>query len=394
MLGANGMGLGAHTPGIDLLMGTFSKALGSFGAYVAGSRALIAFLQNACAGFIYTTALPPPLLGAIAAGLDLIPTMDAERAHLAAQSARLRQAFAALGIDTGASTTQIIPAMVGEAQAALDLAAALRARGVLDRRHPPRQPCHAGTSRLPYRPVCRPHRGRRGHPDRGRRVRLAPRPARRLMSQLRCRHPGVFVTGTGTGIGKTIVCAALVQSWRAAYWKPVQTGIAIDPADSETIAQLVPGAPIAPPRHILRAPLSPEAAAAAERTTISLADFDLPTADRPIVVEGAGGVLVPLNATELMIDLMVRLALPVILVATTSLGTINHTLLSLAALRARHLALAGVILVGEDDPGNASAIARHGHARILHRLARLTPLTPATLRAAAAAFPPYDAVVA
>ena len=205
---------------------------------------------------------------------------------------------------------------------------------------------------------------------------------------------GVFVTGTGTGIGKTIVCAALVQSWRAAYWKPVQTGIATDPADSATIAQLAPGALIAPPRHTLRAPLSPEAAAAAERTTISLADFDLPTADRPIVVEGAGGVLVPLNATELMIDLMVRLALPVILVATTSLGTINHTLLSLAALRARHLALAGIILVGEDDPGNASAIARHGHARILHRLARLTPLTPATLRTAAAALPPYDAVVA
>ena len=147
VLGANGMGLGAHTPGIDLLMGTFSKALGSFGAYVAGSRALIAFLQNACAGFIYTTALPPPLLGAIAAGLDLVPTMAAERAHLAAQSARLRQAFAALGIDTGASTTQIVPAMVGEAQAALDLAAALRARGVLTVAiRPPTVP--AGTSRL------------------------------------------------------------------------------------------------------------------------------------------------------------------------------------------------------------------------------------------------------
>ncbi len=147
VLGTNGMGLGAHTPGIDLLMGTFSKALGSFGAYVAGSRALIAFLQNACAGFIYTTALPPPLLGAIAAALDLVPTMDAERAHLAAQAARLRHAFAALGIDTGASTTQIVPAMVGEAQAALDLATALRTRGVLTVAiRPPTVP--AGTSRL------------------------------------------------------------------------------------------------------------------------------------------------------------------------------------------------------------------------------------------------------
>ena len=147
VLGANGMGLGAHTAGIDLLMGTFSKALGSFGAYVAGSRALIAYLQNACAGFIYTTALPPALLGAIDAALDLIPEMDAERTHLATQSARLRHAFAALGIDTGASTTQIVPAMVGDAQAALDLAAALRARGVLAVAiRPPTVP--PGTSRI------------------------------------------------------------------------------------------------------------------------------------------------------------------------------------------------------------------------------------------------------
>ncbi len=147
VLGANGMGLGAHMPGIDLLMGTASKALGSFGAYIAGSRALIDYLQNACAGFIYTTALPPPLLGAIDAALDLIPTMDAERAHLATQSNRVRTALAALGIDTGASTTQIIPAMVGDAQSALDLAAALRARGVLAVAiRPPTVP--PGTSRL------------------------------------------------------------------------------------------------------------------------------------------------------------------------------------------------------------------------------------------------------
>ena len=147
VLGAGGMGLGAHVPGIDLLMGTFSKALGSFGAYVAGSRALIDYLQNACAGFIYTTALPPPLLGAIDAALDLVPRMDAERAHLTAQAERLRGALSAMGIDTGHSSTQIVPAVVGNAQAALDLAAALRARGVLAVAiRPPTVP--AGTSRL------------------------------------------------------------------------------------------------------------------------------------------------------------------------------------------------------------------------------------------------------
>jgi 8-amino-7-oxononanoate synthase len=105
--------------------------MGSFGAYVAGSEALIAYLQNACAGFVYTTALPPPVLGAIDAALDLVPGMDAERAHLAALAAALRGALGRLGIETGGSSTQIVPAMVGEAGEAVDLAGRLRAAGVL-----------------------------------------------------------------------------------------------------------------------------------------------------------------------------------------------------------------------------------------------------------------------
>ena len=96
----------------------------------------------------------------------------------------------------------------------------------------------------------------------------------------------------------------------------------------------------------------------------------------------------------MMTDLMVRLALPAIVVAATGLGTINHTLLTLAALRARHLAICGVVLVGEENPGNESAIARHGRVRILHRLARLDPLSAATLQQAAASFPAYAAVAA
>jgi 8-amino-7-oxononanoate synthase len=149
VLGAGGMGLCAHEPGIDLVMGTFSKALGGFGAYVAGSRALIDFLQNACAGFIYTTAPPPPVLGAIDAALDLIPTMDTQRAHLAAQANRVRAAFTALGIDTGASCTHIVPALVGRANAAMALATALRERGVLAVAiRPPTVP--EGTSRIRF----------------------------------------------------------------------------------------------------------------------------------------------------------------------------------------------------------------------------------------------------
>ena len=205
---------------------------------------------------------------------------------------------------------------------------------------------------------------------------------------------GVFVTGTGTGVGKTVVCAALVQRWQGAYWKPVQTGVDDEPADSQTVVALTPAAEIATPRHVLRAPLSPEDAAAREHAAIALSDFDLPMTDRPIVVEGAGGVLVPLNARALMVDLMVRLALPVIVVAATGLGTINHTLLSLAALRARHLAVAGVILSGEENEGNAAAIMRHGHVRILHRLGRIAVLSPVSLQREAALFPSYEAVFA
>ena len=149
VLGQHGMGLCAGVPGIDLVMGTFSKALGGFGAYVAGSQALIDFLQNACAGFIYTTAPPPPVLGAIDAALDLVPTLDAERARLAAMAQRVRTAFAAIGIDTAASTTHIIPAMVGSAEAALALAASLRHHGVLAVAiRPPTVP--AGTSRIRF----------------------------------------------------------------------------------------------------------------------------------------------------------------------------------------------------------------------------------------------------
>ena len=132
VLGSNGMGLSSTVPGgVDLAMGTFSKALGGFGAYVAGSRSLCDWLVNRASGFIHTTALPPPVLGAIDAALDLVPTMHAERACLHAHAASLRAALQKLGVDHGPSTTQIVPAIVGTGQAALDLSAALRRAGIL-----------------------------------------------------------------------------------------------------------------------------------------------------------------------------------------------------------------------------------------------------------------------
>ncbi len=148
VLGPGGMGLAGLAPGrIDLAMGTFSKALGGFGAYVAGSRALCDYLVNACSGFIYTTALPPAVLGAMDAALDLVPGLDAERARLAAAGDRLRAALRGMGLDTGDSSTQIVPALVGDEARALEMAAGLERQGLLAVAiRPPTVP--AGTSRL------------------------------------------------------------------------------------------------------------------------------------------------------------------------------------------------------------------------------------------------------
>ena len=147
VLGPQGRGLSAAYPGADLVMGTFSKALGCFGAYVAGSRALIDYLVNACGGFIFSTAPPPAMLGAIDAALELVPAMDAERARLAGHGEHLRARLNASGIDTAESATQIVPAIVGGAAEALALAGALAEDGLLAAAiRPPTVP--PGTSRL------------------------------------------------------------------------------------------------------------------------------------------------------------------------------------------------------------------------------------------------------
>jgi 8-amino-7-oxononanoate synthase len=148
VLGPGGAGLSATVPGgIDLVMGTFSKALGGFGAYVAGSRLLCDYLVNACGGFIFSTAPPPSVLGAIDAALDLVPGMEAERVKLASLADRLRKGLQDLGFDTGESVTQIVPAIVGDAQETVQLSQRLAERGIIAAAiRPPTVP--AGTSRL------------------------------------------------------------------------------------------------------------------------------------------------------------------------------------------------------------------------------------------------------
>ena len=130
VLGANGFGLSVGTH-VDLAMGTFSKALGGFGAYVAGSRATKDFLVNRASGLIYATALPPAVLGAMDAAIDLVPTLGSQRARLAAMAERLRRRLHEAGLDTGNSTTQIVPVIVGEEEMTLKVAARLEEQGFL-----------------------------------------------------------------------------------------------------------------------------------------------------------------------------------------------------------------------------------------------------------------------
>jgi dethiobiotin synthetase/malonyl-CoA O-methyltransferase len=184
---------------------------------------------------------------------------------------------------------------------------------------------------------------------------------------------GVFVTGTGTDIGKSWVSAWLVLSWNAAYWKPVQTGTALG-CDADLIRQVAPAAQIHDSVYALEHPLSPHAAAARAGIDIRLDAFALPAGRRPLVVEGAGGVLVPLNRTELMADLMRRLGLPIVIVAASGLGTINHTLLTIEALRQRGLEPAGIVMNGPPAPDNRAAIEHFGRVTVVGALPRLPSL--------------------
>ena len=207
---------------------------------------------------------------------------------------------------------------------------------------------------------------------------------------------GVFVTGTDTGVGKTVVSACLTLAWGADYWKPVQTGLAQEAGDTATVAALtdLPPGRLHPPAHAFDPPVSPHLAAAEAGAALRLEDFSLPQSERPLVVEGAGGVLVPLNGVETMLDLMVRLDLPVVLVAADRLGAINQTLLTLAALRGRGLEVLGVVLTGEPFADNRAAIEVHGKVRILAQLPHADRIDPEQVAAWAAMLPTLDSCLA
>ena len=195
------------------------------------------------------------------------------------------------------------------------------------------------------------------------------------------------ITGTDTDAGKTVFCAALMLGLeKAHYWKPLQSGVS-DGVDTKTV-QVLTGLPperFFPEAYIFSEPLSPHRAAELDGVEIEMDRLSLdaiPKADGPLIIEGAGGLMVPVTRKNLQINLYKSWQIPVVLVARTGLGTINHTLLSVEALKARGIPIHGIAFTGEDNPDNIKTIAAFSGVKVLGRLPRLENLNAATLKSA------------
>lgn len=174
-----------------------------------------------------------------------------------------------------------------------------------------------------------------------------------------------FITGIDTDSGKTLVSAIVCEALKADYWKPIQAGL---PKDADTVKSLLSNTltTIHPERYLLKMPASPHAAAQAENITIRLSDFKTPT-DKTLVIEGAGGCLVPINQHDFVIDLAVQFASQVIVVADLYLGSINHTLLTAQLLKQKNVQVLGIVFNGDSNPESESIILHHtGYKKLLH----------------------------
>lgn len=193
----------------------------------------------------------------------------------------------------------------------------------------------------------------------------------------------IVVTATGTDIGKTVFAAALTAALDGCYWKPVQAGLD-DGSDLERVGRYsgLPAERLLPEAYRLTTPCSPHRAAEIDGVTIDVDALEPPGCDRPLVIEGAGGVLVPFTRQATFADVMARWQLPVVLVAATSLGTISHSLAAIEALRTRKIDIRGIAFVGDAVEDSEATIADMGGVKRLGRLPMLDSLDPGTLAAA------------
>lgn len=187
----------------------------------------------------------------------------------------------------------------------------------------------------------------------------------------------IFITGTDTNIGKTLISSWMALHTGFSYFKPIQTGLK-EGSDSLEVQKLS-NAKTYPESYAYQEPLSPHLAAQVANDTIDSEKIVLPQ-ESHLIVEGAGGVLVPINGTHLMADFIKTLGIPVILVARTTLGTINHTLLSLEALRSRNIPVLGVIMNGEKNIQNSNSIKFYGRLSVLFEFPKLESVSMTTLK--------------
>lgn len=354
---------------------TGGKALGAAGAFVCGRRAVVDLLLNRGRAFIFTTAPPPAVAAALEAAIRILRAEPGLALAAHANAARLRELLRAGGVEARGESP-IVPVPVGSAERALEVAAAVRARGFDVRAvRPPTVP--EGGSRL--RLVCHAAHApeqiagladavlaamRASAPT----TSAAPPTRRRAKSPPRL----LVIAGTDTDVGKTVVSALLARALLAAarpagYFKPVQCGPDDDTARVRELSNL-DAAQAPPPAFALSRPASVDQAAAAEGVEVTSDQLLKAIAQRAaagpkdgvLLIECAGGLRVPLNADEDQADLLRRLGAPVVLVARSGLGTLNHTLLSLEALAARRLRPVALFLVGPPHPENVRTLSgRH-----------------------------------
>jgi dethiobiotin synthetase len=192
-----------------------------------------------------------------------------------------------------------------------------------------------------------------------------------------------IITGTDTDVGKTVFAAMLMLALESSYWKPIQCGV-VDGVDTKTVQNYtgLPERKFFPEKYILSEALSPHRAAEIDGVEIDTDMLRPPRCDGPLLIEGAGGLMVPLTRNSLQIDLFDRWNLPIILCARTGLGTLNHTLLSIEALKKRNMAIHGIAFIGDENRDNMQTIAEFSGERILGRLPRLPEINERTLMAA------------
>jgi dethiobiotin synthetase len=196
-----------------------------------------------------------------------------------------------------------------------------------------------------------------------------------------------FITGIGTDVGKTIASAILTEAWQADYWKPIQAGN-VESSDPMIITNLISNqvSEIHPSSYSFEMPASPHFAAEKEGREISIAQIKIPVTKNTLIIEGAGGVMVPLNQQELVIDLIAQLNVPVILIIKNYLGAINHSLLSIEALKNRKINIAGIIYNGGNRSENISFIESHTGIKTLGIISDLEILNRETIAKEAAKF--------